>query len=316
MNLYVLTQGAKIGIKEGEFYIQNPEGKILSTYPQKLVENLFIFGNVFLTTQAINFCLKNKIRVLFLSSKGDYIGSLISIDQERVFLKYKQWQIFKQEEKRIFLTRIILKEKFKNQRGLIYSFCKNQNKIDLYDTFKQQSEKLLKQIDFVSSIETLRGLEGSYSSCYFSIFPEIILNKKFRFFGRNHYPPKDEINSILSFGYTLLVNFITGFIVANSLDPYVGFFHENKYKRENLSLDIMEEFRPNIDQIILKLINLKMIDIEDFEKKDDLVLIKKEALHKIFNLFQKEIVNNFKLINRIESRLGQIIKYLNENEKD
>lgn len=310
MNLYVTTQGAKIGIKEGEFYIEDVNKNNLGNFPLNLVENIFIFGNVFLTTQAINFCLKNKIRVIFLSSKGDYIGSLINIDQSRVFLKYKQWERMKNENLRLFLAKKIIEKKFKHQRGLIYGFCKNQGKIDLFESFDRKTNPILGHFQNISSLDDLRGYEGIFSNYYFEAFGQLILNDKFIFNGRTHYPPKDEVNSLLSFGYTLLVNFVTGFIVSSSLDPYIGFYHENKYKRENLSLDLIEDLRPNIDKIVLKLINLKMIDVDDFEKKENIFLIKKESLSKIFQLFQKEVINKDKIIKNIEEKINFLVKII------
>lgn len=314
MNLYITKQGAKVGVEEGELYIISPEKEELGRFPQKLIENIFIFGNVFLTTQAINFFLKNNIRVIFLSLKGDYIGSLISLDQKRVFFKYKQWEKFKDESLRLKLSKIIIREKFKNQRGLLYNFCRNQLKMNLFLEFDEKTKNLIKEVDFVSSVNSLRGLEGIFSCFYFDLFGQLILNKEFNFNGRNHYPPKDEVNSLLSFGYSLLVNFLTGFIIAYFLDPYVGFYHENKYKRENLSLDLVEELRPNIDQIVLKLINLNMLKKDDFFKENNCFFIKKESLNKVFLLFQKEIINKDKLIKKVENRLRQIVNLIEKND--
>jgi CRISPR-associated protein Cas1 len=310
MNIYIITQGARVGIDEGNIYIQDAEKRELAKYPQKLVENIFVFGNVYLTTQAISFFLKNKLRVLFLSSKGDYIGSLISIDQDKVFFKYKQWEKFKDEKIRIKLSRLIIYEKFRNQKGLIYGFSKNQNKQNIYLDFISKSNPLIENLPQTTTLDHLRGIEGIVSSYYFNALKNLIINKEFNFEKRIHYPPKDEVNSLLSFGYTLLVNFITGFIIAYSLDPYVGFYHDNKYKRENFSLDLIEEFRPLIDQMVLKLVNLKMITNIDFEKSEEKVLIKNNALNKIFYLFQKDIVRKSKIINKIEERLKFITKIL------
>lgn len=314
MNIYITKQGAKIGIKDGEFYVEDVNKNFLGRFPLGLLENIFIFGNVFLTTQAINYCLKNKIRVLFLSSKGDYIGSLISIDQEKVFLKYKQWEKFKNERIRLFLSKKIIEEKFKKQRGLLYGFCKNQNKLNLLDNFDQKTKPILNLLPTVSYLEDLRGYEGILSNYYFDVFSQLILNDKLIFRGRSHYPPKDEVNSLLSFGYTLLVNFITGFIISFSLDPYVGFYHENKYKRENLSLDLMEDLRPSIDQIVLKLINLRMIDTNDFEKRENIFLIKKESIKKILGLFQREIINKSKVIKNVEEKIKILLGQIEKNE--
>lgn len=315
MNLYFITQGSKIGINDGQIYIENKEEKIYREYPSKLIENIFIYGNIFITTQAIKFFLKERIRVIFLSINGDYIGSLVSIDQKNVFLKYLQYEIFKKQEKRLILSKKIIKEKINSQKEMIFISCKNQKKENFYQDFKNKIDFYENKIENLENLEELRGIEGIIQKNYFDIFKDLINNSDFYFKERTHYPPKDEINSLLSFGYTLLVNFLTGFIIAKNLDPYLGFFHENEYKRENLSLDLIEPFRSHIDRLVLNLINLKIIKKDDFLKEKDKILIKQDFIKKIFYQFQKKFIENEKIIRKIENNINFIIKFIH-NEKN
>jgi CRISPR-associated protein Cas1 len=53
---------------------------------------------------------------------------------------------------------------------------------------------------------------------------------------------------------------------AVGLDPYLGFFHAEKYGRPALALDLVEEFRaPVVDSLTLSLFNHRILDEQDFE---------------------------------------------------
>ncbi|MCS7092884.1 MAG: CRISPR-associated endonuclease Cas1 [Patescibacteria group bacterium] len=314
MNLYLVSQGSKVGIKDGRVYVETPQG-LVKDYPSLLIENIFVFGNIFLTTQALKFFLKNQIRVIFLSALGDYIGSLVSIDQKNIFLKYSQYEVFKNEKKRLRLSKNLLRNKINSQREVIYTSAKNQKKIDLYENFVNRVDCHIEKIDSLSDVSQARGLEGIVQKEYYEVFSQLIINPAFRFIKRSHYPPTDEINSLLSFGYTLLVNLATGFIVAKNLDPYISFFHQNQYRRENLSLDIIEPFRPFVDRLVLNLINLKMINENDFERKENKVLIKENAIRLFFYQFQKRFIENQKFIQKMDRLLNSVVKFI-QDEKD
>lgn len=117
------------------------------------------------------------------------------------------------------------------------------------------------------NLDTLRGLEGEAASVYFGIFDELILNQKedFYFHGRNKRPPRDYMNAMLSFGYTLLANDCAGALEGVGFDSYVGFMHRDRPGRKSLALDLMEELRPVlVDRFVLTLINNRQIRIEHF----------------------------------------------------
>jgi CRISP-associated protein Cas1 len=87
----------------------------------------------------------------------------------------------------------------------------------------------------------------------------------FDFDGRNRRPPRDPVNALLSLAYSLLTKDLTLACYAVGFDPYMGFYHQPRYGRPALALDLMEPFRPLIaDSAVLSAINTRMVTSKDF----------------------------------------------------
>jgi CRISPR-associated protein Cas1 len=183
------------------------------------------------------------------------------------------------------------------------------DKISSSGKLVQVSSGLRKTIDNVltaENIDILRGMEGDAASSYFSVFNELILNHKKEFFitERNRRPPKDRVNCLLSFIYTLLAHDVSSALEGVGLDPQVGFFHKDRPGRPSLALDMMEEFRSVIaDRLVLTLINLSQISAEGFSespsggvimtdenKKTVIDVYRKRKEEEIFHPFLKETI--------------------------
>ena len=129
------------------------------------------------------------------------------------------------------------------------------------------------------------GYEGIASTAYFSALPHLILNQKesFPFSGRNKRPPKDAVNAMLSFAYTLIANDISTALETVGLDPYIGFLHTLKPGRASLALDMMEEFRAYLgDRFVLSLINKRQITAHDFLHQSDNGIVLTDSGRKTF----------------------------------
>lgn len=120
------------------------------------------------------------------------------------------------------------------------------------------------------TIETLLGVEGAAASRYFREFtkmlkPDADTEMPFDFRGRNRRPPKDPINAMLSFAYAMLTREWTVALSAVGLDPYRGFYHQPRFGRPALALDMMEAFRPLIaDSTVLTAVNNGEVQPGDF----------------------------------------------------
>lgn len=126
-----------------------------------------------------------------------------------------------------------------------------------------------------SSLEELLGIEGNGARLYFGDFAGMIKldedggnrETRFDFEGRNRRPPRDPVNALLSLGYSLLAKDLTVASFAVGFDPYIGFYHQPRFGRPALALDLMEPFRPLIvDSAVLTAINTGMVTEKDFMK--------------------------------------------------
>jgi len=103
------------------------------------------------------------------------------------------------------------------------------------------------------------------------VFDQLILHQRegFAFNGRNRRPPLDNMNSLLSFLYTLLTNEVASALEVVGLDPYVGFLHRDRPGRPSLALDLMEELRPVFaDRLALSLVNRRQVNGKGFVQKE------------------------------------------------
>ena len=143
------------------------------------------------------------------------------------------------------------------------------------EKFKHKSRFLQESINKAinaRNIEELRGIEGEGASVYFSILDDMILQQKNEFFfrGRNKRPPLDNVNAMLSFTYSLCTGMCASALESVGLDSYVGFMHTDRPGRKSLALDLVEEFRCLMcDRFVLTAINKRLMNNEDFIKRED-----------------------------------------------
>lgn len=112
----------------------------------------------------------------------------------------------------------------------------------------------------------------------------------FDFTRRNRRPPRDAVNALLSLGYSLLARDCTVAAHAVGFDPYVGFYHQPRFGRPALALDLMEEFRPLIaDSVALTLINTRVIGPTDFVRAGDAVNLSAEGRKRFFSTYEQRL---------------------------
>lgn len=235
------------------------------TIPATSVEDVIVLGNGSVSTQAIRLLLEQDVPLHYLSGCGRYLGSLTSGKTRGRQLRKKQ------EEAAASPSGCLLIAK-----GCVVGKILNQRKNLVRATYKNiRSPALLAAIDELgfnaelaaraTDIAVLRGIEGASASRYFSVFQEL-LAPGWQFNGRNRRPPKDPVNAMLSFAYTILLSNVLTSVISNHLDPAAGFLHPEYRGRPSAALDLMEEFRPCIsDRIVLALINQGMVTPQDFE---------------------------------------------------
>lgn len=283
--LYLIEQGLKVQ-KKDERLVITKNNKLLNEIPMFQIERIMIFGNIQLTTQTISFLLDNDIPCSFFSLNGKFRGVLKSIESGNVFLRITQYERYLDKSFRLKFSKSIVEAKIKNEIKFLKKYLKNKNKEEIIKNinFLEDQINVLKDKKTLSSI---MGIEGISTSIYFKTL-SLIIDKKFNFKKRTHHPPKDQINSLLSFGYSILTSEIFSLLNGLGFDAYIGYFHDLSYLRPSLALDIIEEFRtPIIDSLVIYLINKKVIDINDFEIKDESYFLKEDAKKKFLFNYEK-----------------------------
>lgn len=147
-----------------------------------------------------------------------------------------------------------------------------------------------------TTLDELRGYEGTSTAEYFSVFGQLI-DPAFSFSKRIKHPPKDPVNALLSFGYTLLFQNIYSLVEAHGLHPYCGHLHDLRDGHPALVSDLIEEFRaPVVDSLVIYLINSHIIKPSDFEKREGMqkpCWLKNEARKTFVHQFESKMQSTF-----------------------
>lgn len=263
--VYVATQGMSVG-KSGDRLEIKERGKVVQEVRLLDVSQLCLFGNVQVTTQAQKELLDRGVPVCYFTYGGWFYGIATGPSHKNVELRRAQYATAADQSRSLQLAARFVEAKIKNARTLL-----RRNGQGVAAEALDRLADLAKQAVGAESQESLLGLEGLAARIYFGQFNTMLKPKeegevaRLDFSGRNRRPPRDPINALLSYAYSLLVKDFTVTCQAVGFDPYLGFYHQPRYGRPSLALDLMEEFRPIIgDSIVIGLINNREIQVKDF----------------------------------------------------
>ena len=213
-----------------------------------------------LTAQAAQVCLEEGIDVAYFSPAGRFLGLLRGLPASGVDARLGQYRMFGEPGIRVKLAREMVRAKIHNQRVLL---MRNGEPAD--GVLRQMAE-LRDAAEDVRELGSLRGIEGTAAALYFGQFATMLGEKvPFDFNGRNRRPPRDPVNALLSQGYSILAKELAGVLHTVGLDPFLGCYHQPRYGRPALALDMMEEFRPLVaDSVALSLLNRGELTMADF----------------------------------------------------
>ncbi len=262
---YIANQGT-ILTKKGERILVKKNGKAVNWFLLKEVEELIVIGNVSLTPQVIKVFLERGIDVVFLSFYGKYRGKLVATPGKNIFLRVGQFNLFQNPQFQLEFAKRMVRVKLLNYISLL-----RRRNYKLKDETITNSVKAIRKavgkLSEAKDLDSVRGIEGIGSKHYFEGFGKIFNNSDFKFKKRTRRPPRDEINALMSFYYTVFNNRICSILNKVGLDPYLGALHTIEYGRPSLALDLLEQYRAFIDNSIIVAINKKIIKKTDFNIK-------------------------------------------------
>jgi CRISPR-associated protein Cas1 len=224
-----------------------------------------VYGNVQITSQALRALVERSIPLTFFSYGGWFLGRAVGHDSKNIQLRVAQHRSAADPELCLRLARGFVSAKIRNARTLLR---RNHETIDASVLF--ELEQLARKSENAPALESLLGIEGTAARTYFGAFTGMLKGgasetHAFDLEGRNRRPPKDPINALLSYTYSLLTKDLATTLGTVGLDPLLGFYHQPRFGRPALALDLMEEFRPLIcDSVVVGALNTGTIDASDF----------------------------------------------------
>ncbi len=289
--LYVQLQGGKIGLDGGTLVVTSKEREVIATARLFELSEVVIWGNASISAQAIRELCDRQIPVCWLTYGGWFSGMTEGLGSKNIELRRAQFRVASDEAWSLRLARRLVATKITNSRTL------------LRRNHRGSSEAVLRSLchameaaESAESLQVLLGIEGNAAKAYFAEWEHLLrpIGGAGAFVlsldGRNRRPPKDPVNALLSFTYSMLTREVTVAAKRVGFDPFLGFYHQPRFGRPALALDLMEEFRPILaDSVVLNVINTGVVTSSDFIRSHLGVALKPEARKRVLKAWDRRM---------------------------
>lgn len=287
--VYVQEQGARIGLAGERIVIQSRVG---GTTEARLANTsqVTLLGNVQISTQALRALLERGIPLQFMTSGGYYLGRATGLESKNVELRVAQHRAAADEEFCLSFARGVVVSKIKNARTML-----RRNHAAPEAAVISELDQLARKAGEAPSLASLLGLEGTAARVYFGAFAGMLkgdaeVRGAFDLEGRNRRPPRDPVNALLSLAYALLAKELAVTLGAVGLDPMLGFYHQPRFGRPALALDLMEEFRPIVaDSVVVAAINNGVVTPDDFQRAAGAVALRPAGRKKFLLAYERRM---------------------------
>ncbi len=286
--LYISEHGAYLRKRGGRIEVHRDD-QVLETIRLIDVSQVCMFGNVQVSSQLLRELFARDVPVCWFSYGGWFQGMAVGLPAKHVDLRRRQVALAHQGG--LAISRALVAGKIRNSRTLLRRNTREPVP-ELLASLKTQADSAHE----ADSLASLRGIEGAAARLYFSGFVGMLdrgdqlPGHAFSFAGRNRRPPRDPINCLLSYLYMLLVKDLTALSHIVGFDPYLGFYHQPRFGRPALALDMAEEFRPLISEsVVVSLINNREIGPGDFVVRAAGVNLTKDGRRRVLRAYERRL---------------------------
>ncbi len=301
--LYLNTQGYRVGCKDEVLQVKDKD-RVIEEVRMRDVSHVALFGNLQISTQAIQALCEQEVPVTYFSMGGWFYGITRGHSLKNVFLRMEQFRLARDEMTCLALARQFVHGKIRNHRTLLM-----RNHLEPPEAIIAKLKRASEDALTAASIAELLGIEGAAASQYFQQFNGMVKVEEddlpglempgpsaeqrafnFNFSHRNRRPPTDPVNAMLSLAYSLLAKDCTLAALAVGFDPYLGFYHQPRFGRPALGLDLMEEFRPLIaESTVLSCINNRVVTETDFVRAGQAVNLSAPGRKRFFQTYEQRM---------------------------
>lgn len=298
--IYIFNDG-EIKRKDNTIYFETDEKR--NFLPIEDINDIFIFGEVTLNKKFLDYISQKEILLHFFNYYGYYSGTYYPREHlNSGYITLKQAEYYLDEKKRLEIAKLFIEGSYKNMINVI-KYYKNRGKDIEY--IEEGIEKLSEQFCECDKISQIMGIEGNIRETYYRAFDEILDGSGFEFVKRSKRPPENKLNSLISFGNSMIYVIALSEIYKTRLDPRIGYLHSTNFRRFSLNLDLAEVFKPIIvDRLIFSLIGKKMIKEEDFEEDLKGIVLKENARKVFVEEFEGRLRSTIK-----HNELGRNVSY-------
>ncbi len=268
--LYVQTVGASLHLDHDAVRVVI-EGETKLRAPLVRLDSIVAFGNVSLSTQLIHRCADDGRSLVFLTTGGRFKARMEGPVRGNVLLRRSQHLALGDPHRTQQIARQFVAAKVQNSRMVLMRGAR-ESKGQPAEALRAAADGLgdiLRNVHEVEGLDHIRGAEGEAARIYFQAFSSLIrsTDETFSFDRRSRRPPRDRINSLLSFLYALVRGECHSALEGVGLDPQVGYLHALRPGRPALALDLMEELRPLVaDRLAVTLVNRHQLRADSFEE--------------------------------------------------
>jgi len=303
--VYVQGQGLSVGLK-GEVLEVREKGRVINEVRLMEISQLNLFGNAQISAQALRELAARDVIILHLSYGGWLSAVTTPPPHKNIELRRRQFQAASDAAVCLTLARAFISGKIRNGRTLL-----RRNARDLPEGTLRRLAESRRRAERATILEQLLGIEGTAAREYFGSFALMFKPGEngaapaFDFESRNRRPPRDPVNALLSFLYTMLIKEMMVTLIGIGFDPYLGFYHQPRYGRPALALDLVEEFRPLIaDSVAIGMINNGEVRHSDFIARAGAVALTDSGRKRVIEAYERRLDT---LV--IHPRFGYAISY-------
>ncbi|MBF6593292.1 MAG: type I-C CRISPR-associated endonuclease Cas1 [Thermaceae bacterium] len=286
--LYIQTQGTYLRL-EGDTLRIEQEKTVLRQIPLHHLGGVSIFGNVLVSPFLLYRCAQDGREVAWFGENGRFQGRLAGPVSGNVLLRRAQHQALESASVSLYMSQRFVESKLRNTRAILQRAVRERGETEALALAVYEHESALRHLPQARTLDEVRGLEGNAASTYFAAFGDLLLSGEFGFDGRNKRPPRDPVNALLGFVYSMLTTQCTAALEGVGLDPQVGFLHALRPGRNALALDLIEEFRAWwADRLVLSMLNRKQLNPKHFEERPGgAVMLGEDGRKEVVVAFQK-----------------------------
>lgn len=262
--------------------------------PVEDMNSIYAFGELDINKKLLELLSQKEILLHYFNYYGYYMGTFYPREHlNSGYMILRQATAYEDGQKRLQIAKSFVRGSMKNIRQVLKYY--NSRGIGLSEEIDNVDMYML-GAESAGQVNELMGIEGNAREMYYSAFDKILGVEGFEFEKRTRRPPQNYLNTLISFGNSLMYTTVLGEIYKTHLDPRIGYLHTTNFRRFSLNLDVAEIFKPVIiDRIIFTLVKKKMITKKDFTKETEGLVLREKAKKAFVQAYDERLKQTIKV---------------------